>query len=193
MTTHTIAALAGAALALGACNPGVDVHTLVSPEASQDQPRSVSVMPTVEYLGGRTPYEFSPLLNNAAADKALRSDLVRGLARRGFVVSDSAPDALVVYYLAVPDQGDFSDWSFDYIWRPGWWRGWGAGPADATPAEYADGALVIEMVDARTGQVLWRQHTVAPVPGRERRYERSLAQRVAALLARLPERAPSSG
>ena len=192
MTKHSIA-MAATALTLAACSPGLDVHTLAAPVALQDQPRTVSVMPAAEYVSGRTPDEYSPLLNNAATSRAVRKDLVRGLAGRGYVVSDSRPDALLVYYLALPEQNDFTDADFEYIWRPEWWRGWGPGEADATPAEYAQGAIVIEMIDARTGQVLWREHAVAPVPARERRSEKVLGQSVAAMLDHLPAQPRGNG
>ena len=188
MTRQPIAAMATTALTLAACSRGIDVQTAVAPDASQDQPRTVKVLPAAEYVDGRSPYEFNPLLNDVAASRALRNDLVQDLAHRGYVVSGSTPDALVTYYLAVPEQHDFSDWDFDYLRRAAWWRDWGPGAAGATAAEYADGALVIEMADARTGQILWREHAVAPLPERERRYEKVLAQSVAAMLARLPVR-----
>ena len=193
MTRQPIAAMAAVAFTVAACSPGIDVQTVVAPAASQDQPRTVSVMPAAEYVGGRTPDEFNPLLNTVAASRALRKALVQGLGRHGYLVSDSTPDALVVYYLALPQQSDFSDWDSDYVWRPGWWRNWGPGAADATPAEYADGAIVIEMVDIRSGQVLWRKHAVAPAPARELRYEKVLARSVAAMLDRLPAHPLSAG
>lgn len=193
MTKHPIAAVAATALTLAACSPGFDVHTLAAPEASQDNPRTVSVMPAAEYIGGRTPEEYSPLLNNVATSNAFRKDLVRGLAGRGYVVSDSKPDALLVYYLALPEQNDFSDEEFEYIWRPGSWRGWGPGAEDATQAEYANGAIVVEMLDAHTGQVLWREHAMAPVGTREREYEKVLGRSVAALFDHLPEQARGNG
>ena len=186
MTTHPIVAMAAAALTLTACSPGIDVHTVTAPVALQDQPRTVRVMPAAEYVGGRTPYEYSPLLNDAAASRAIRQDLVRGLTGRGYVVSESRPDALLVYYLALPGQNDFTDADFEYIWRPAWWRGWGPGSSDATAAEYTQGAIVMEMVDAKTGQVLWREHALAPVAERERQYEKVLGQSVAAMLDHLP-------
>jgi uncharacterized protein DUF4136 len=193
MTKHPIVAVAATALTLAACSRGLDVHTMAAPMASQDQPRTVSVMPDAKYVGGRTPDEYSPLLDNAATSRAVRKDLVRGLAGRGYVVSDSRPDALLVYYLALPEQNDFTDADFEYVWRPEWWRGWGPGAADATAAEYAQGAIVIEMVDARTGQVLWREHAVAPVAPRERHYEQVLGQSVAAMLDHLPAQVRGNG
>jgi hypothetical protein len=193
MTGQPIAAVAAMALALAACSPAVDVHTQVAPAASRDRPRTVSVVPAAEYLGGRTPYELNPLLNDAATNLTLRNDLVRGLARRGYVVSDSMPDAMLVFYLAVPEEHDFTDADYDFVWRPAWWRGWGPGAADATQPEYIAGAIMIDLVDTRTGQVLYREHTVAPLAATERRYERALGRSVAAMLERLPAQDRGNG
>lgn len=185
MSKQAITAVATMALTLAACSPGIDVHTEVAPEARQDQPQTVSVVGAAEYLG-RTPADYSPLLNNATTVRALRTDLAHGLARRGYVVSDAAPQALLVYYLAVPEENDVTDAGYEYVWRPAWWRGWEPGAADASPAEYADGALMIDLVDARTGQVFWREHAVAPLESHERAYEKALGRSVAALLDHLP-------
>lgn len=181
-------ATAALVLSLGACSPGTQVHTQVAPEAIQERPTTVSVKAAAEYVGGRTPYEYSPLLDDAATSQALRADLARGLARRGYVVSDAAPDATLVYYLALPEQHDFTDADYDFTWRPAWWRGWASAGNDASQEEYADGALMIDLVDARTGEVLWREHAETPVPGHERAYERVLGRSVAAMLSRLPAR-----
>ena len=180
-------ATAALVLSLGACSPGTQVHTQVAPEAIQERPTTVSVKAAAEYVGGRTPYEYSPLLDDAATSQALRADLARGLARRGYVVSDAAPDATLVYYLALPEQHDFTDADYDFTWRPAWWRGWASAGNDASQ-EDADGALMIDLVDARTGEVLWREHAETPVPGHERAYERVLGRSVAAMLSRLPAR-----
>jgi hypothetical protein len=128
-----------------------------------------------------------------ATNLTVRNDLVRGLARRGYVVSDSMPDALLVFYVAVPEVHDFTDADYDFVWRPAWWRGWGPGDADATQPEYTEGAIVIDMVDTRTGQVLYREHTAAPLAASEHQYERVLGRSVAAMLDRLPARGHGNG
>jgi hypothetical protein len=191
MTRQPVAAMAVVALTLAACSPPVDVHTQVAPLASRDRPRTVSVVPAAEYVGG-TPYELNPLLNNGATDRTVRNDLARGLARRGYVVSDSMPDALMVFYLAVPEEHDFTDADYDFVWRRAWWRGWGPGDADATQAEYTEGAIVIDMVDTRTGQVLYREHTAVPLAASEHQYQRVLGRSVAAMVDWLPVPKPGN-
>jgi len=192
MSNQVIGVVATIALAVAACSPAIDVHTQAAPEARQDHPQTVSVVGAAEYLG-RTPADYSPLLNNATTIRALRTDLASGLARRGYVVSDSAPQALLVYYLAVPEEHDATDADYEYIWRPAWWREWEPGAADASPAEYTDGALMIDLVDASTGQILWRGHAVAPMQSHERAYEKVLDRSVAAMLDQLPPQPHANG
>jgi hypothetical protein len=71
-----------------------------------------------------------------------------------------------------------------------WWRGClpSAGAKDATPAEYAHGAVVIDVVDARTNQLLWRGHDAADPTGDPRVTMRGLDHAVAAILDRFPGR-----
>jgi hypothetical protein len=79
-----------------------------------------------------------------------------------------------------------SDESYDSLWRPADWRGWGPGPNDATPAEYANGAVLIDVVDARTGQLLWRGHAAANASSDEHISIKGLDRTVAAILDRFP-------
>jgi hypothetical protein len=144
-------------------------------------------MPSAEFLGHLSPAAINPLLNDQATSQAVRRDLVSGVKHHGYTVSDANPDAVIAYYLAMPVRDDVTYWDYDYIWRPSWWRGWGPGSEDASPAEFNNGAIVIEMRDARTDAVLWRGHAVAAVPGDETRYQKNLDTAVKAILAHMPE------
>jgi hypothetical protein len=185
MSITTIAL--SAALGFPIHGHNVQVHTMVASEVAWSAPRTVRVMAGAQYLGGLSPGAANPRLNDDVTNQAIRGGLVSGLERRGYAVSDADPDAVLVYYLAVPLRHDVSDWDYNYLWRPSWWRNWGPGSEDATPLEYRYGAIMIEMRDARSNEVLWRGHAMAEVPQLESRYTKNLNNAVAALLARMPE------
>ncbi len=155
-------------------------------EQSQTVLRTVSVTRSAEFLGGLSPFEVNPLLNDVAASQTIRRELVSGLKHAGYTVSDANPDAIVAFYLAVPVRDDVTDWDFDYLWRPSWWRGWGPGAEDASPAEWEYGAVIIELRDAKCNAVLWRGHAVAAVPEDQERYDENLKTAVKAILTHMP-------
>jgi hypothetical protein len=186
MSTHAVAALTALALSFPVHGHNVQVHTMVAPDESPSVVRTVRVTPVPAYLGGISPARLNPRLNDAVTTRSVQQDLVTELQRRGFTVSDANPDAILVYYLAVPVRGDVSDWDHNYLWRPSWWRNWGTGVEDASPAEYYNGAIVVELVDPATDKVLWRGHAVAQVPRLEARYQKNLKTAVRAIVAELP-------
>jgi hypothetical protein len=193
MRAHLLTGAAAAALALAACSPGLEVHTLALPETGLTGYHTFQIVAAPELLGTPSVGATDPLLDNAMTAQSLRRDIVAGLERRGYVPSPDHPDLLVVYSLDLPPRQDVTDWQYGYIWRPASLRGSGPGSVSLTPAEYADGAVVIDLMDNRTGRLLWRGHGVADAPDDERQYVSSLAQSVRAVLNRLPESALALG
>ncbi|HEY7026673.1 MAG TPA: DUF4136 domain-containing protein [Gemmatimonadales bacterium] len=186
MSTHAIAALAAAALSLPVHGHSVRVHTINGVGESQTVLRTVSVKRSAEFVGGVSPFEVNPLLDDEVTAQTIRRELVSGMKRHGYTISDNNPDAVMSYYLAIPDRDDVTDWDFGYLWRPSWWRDWGPGSDDASPAEYEYGAVIVELRDARTNEVLWRSHTVAAVPLDQEQYDKNLKTAVKAMLAHVP-------
>ena len=58
--------------------------------------------------------------------------------------------------------------------------------------EYAPGTVVVDVIDPRTGELLWRGKGLAPVSDDEGAYELHLQETVRAILARFPRPQPSS-
>jgi hypothetical protein len=181
-------ALAAILLALTACAPAPEVQTVVAPDAGLDRLRTFRVVLASNYLGDVLPGETSPAFLNSMTERELGKDIEAQLERHGYAANDASPDVLIEYGTAVKEELDPTDWSYNYLWRPNDWRGWGPGTNDATPAEYAHGAVVIDVVDARTNQLLWRGHEAADPSGDPRVTMRGLDHAVAAILDRFPGR-----
>jgi hypothetical protein len=188
MRVPMASALAAILLGLTACAPAPEVQTVVAPEAGLDGLRTFRVVLASSYLGDVLPGETSPAFLNSTTERELGKEIAAQLERRGYAANDASPDVLVEYGTAVKEELDPTDWSFNYLWRPEDWRGWGPGANDATPAEYAHGAVVIDVVDARTNQLLWRGHEAADPTGDPRVTMRGLDHAVAAILDRFPGR-----
>jgi hypothetical protein len=175
-------------IALAACTPTPAVQTVVAPDAGLGSLRTFRVVRASNYLGDIQPGETHPGFANAATGRALGTEIAAELERRGYAANEPAPDVLVEYGTAVREDLDPSDWTYNYLWRTSDWRGWGPGRNDATPEEYAHGAVVIDVVDARTGQLLWRGHAAADPSIDEGASLKRLDRAVAAILDRFPAR-----
>jgi hypothetical protein len=186
MRVQLIAAATAGVLAMTACSPRLDVRTSVTPDPNLTGRLTFHLLSAPGYLGGVTAgANHTPAINQATSD-ALRRDIVAALTRRGYVEGQGDAGFLVVYYVTMPPNTDFTDWNDGYLWRPAWARGDIPGSANLTPAEYADGAVVIDMIDPSTGALLWQGHGLTDLPQGERRLTRDLKQTVTAILGQVP-------
>lgn len=181
--------LAVAVLAFAACSPANQPQTAVAPDAGLTTLRTFRVVESHTFLGDIQPGETQPAFINSTTSRALGRQITAELERRGYVATRTSPDVLVEYGTAAKEALDQSDWDYDYLWRGPEWRGWGPGVNDATPTEYANGAVIIDMIDARTGQMLWRGHEAVDPSGDEGAAARRLDRTAVAILRQLPQRA----
>ena len=84
------------------------------------------------------------------------------LAAKGFTKTESNPDVFVVYHVAFDKQKDISTYSSGYgggygAYGWGYGGGWGGGGTTSTQVrDILVGTLVIDIADAKKGQVVWR-------------------------------------
>jgi hypothetical protein len=156
------------------------------PRANLTDHLTFTVLRAPAYLGGILAGANRNPLINSGTDAALRRDIVTGLERRGYVEATGNPGILVLYFVTVPPSRDFTDWDYGYPWRPDWARGRLPGSANLTPREYADGAVVVDLLDPSTGALLWQGHAGTNFPDDERRFTRDLGRTVHTILARVP-------
>ena len=88
-------------------------------------------------------------------DNRLVAAIEAQLAAKGLTKDDAAPDVAVVYHIAFDKQKDISAWStgggpYGYRWGGGW------GTTDIRVSEILVGTLVIDISDAKKGEVVWR-------------------------------------
>lgn len=179
------AALAGV-LTLTGCGAPPAVETAAQPDPALNARLTFHLVAEPGYLGGITAgANHSPLMNEGTS-AAIQHDIVARLTSRGYVRDDADPGVVVYYYLAMPASTDFTDWETGFLWRPSWARGYLPGSANLSPLEYADGAVVIDLVDAKTGALLWQGHRETDMPDDERLLTRDLRQTVSAILSRAP-------
>ena len=83
------------------------------------------------------------------------------LAAKGLTKSDASPDVFVVYHVAFDKQKDISTFSSGYGggyggygWRYG--GGWAGGSSTTTVRDILVGTLVVDIADAKKGELAWR-------------------------------------
>jgi hypothetical protein len=183
---------AAVVLTLVACASVPRIHTAVNPDAGVGSLHTFSILPAPRHVGG-VEGPNDPMRMNSTSSRALRNALVRGFASRGYAVADSGPDFAVAYYASTRDKLDIMRWDYGYAWWPLWWRGWGlggpVGPTEAT--EYASGTVVVDVIDPKTRELLWRGRGLARVADEERAYELDPEKTVTAIVAKFPRARPS--
>lgn len=82
------------------------------------------------------------------------------LAEKGLTKSESNPDVFVVYHMAFDKEKDISTFSSGYggygPYGWGWGGGWAGGTTSTQVRDILIGTLVIDLADAKKGQLAWR-------------------------------------
>jgi hypothetical protein len=83
------------------------------------------------------------------------------MAAKGFTKTDANPDVFVIYHVAFDKQKDISTFSSGYgggygPYGYGWGGGWGGGTSTTQVRDILIGTLVIDVADAKKGQMVWR-------------------------------------
>jgi len=188
---------AAALLALGACAPAISVRTALSPDASLTGLHTFRVLPTPQpKIASAVSSTNDPMLVNSISNRALRADLAQEFAGLGYVASDSNPDFCVAYYASTNQKLDVTYWDYGYAWRPHWWSGWGRrwgrgwggdwGIQSPTVTQYTEGTVIVDVIDPKTKDLLWRGQGVAAVSDDEAQYEQVLKKTVAAIVDKFP-------
>ena len=95
-------------------------------------------------------------------DQRIVAAIETELAAKGLTKSESDPDVFVVYHVAFDKQKDISTFSSGYAggyggYGWGWGGGWaGGGTTNTTVRDILVGTLVIDIADAKKGQLAWR-------------------------------------
>ena len=83
------------------------------------------------------------------------------LAAKGFTKSDTNPDVFVVYHVAIDKEKDISTYSSGYgggygPYGWGYGGGWAGGTSTTSVRDILVGTLVVDIADAKQGQLAWR-------------------------------------
>jgi hypothetical protein len=128
-------------------------------------------------LAQKTTYDFEKSANFAAfktyahkdgtkagqelVDKRIVDAIDAQLAAKGLTRVDASPDVFVVYHMAFDKEKDISTYSSGYgggygPYGWGWGGGWAGGSTHTQVRDILIGTLVIDIADAKKGQLAWR-------------------------------------
>jgi len=147
---HTLSTLMFCASA-AACGGGMTVHTDYDP---QEMPR-FGAWKTYAWLahpGGRDVREHGKRVASMVPP-AVEAEL----AAKGFSLVEKAPDFLIGWHAGVADRLDVNEINsyYGYAWGR-WFPGGGVAYSQGYIAEYGEGTVIIDVVDARSNDLVWR-------------------------------------
>lgn len=177
---------------LWSCAPGTS--TSMAPQ----QPGQYK---TYAWLKGDQKAE-NPLYNSEIIDQNIRQSVDRELSAKGFTIDTQNPDFLVKYQTYTEKRvsttgGYYGGWpnmGFGPYSRWGWGYGYGYGSMmGSSPSTYTttEGTLVIDFIDTKSGNVVWRGYAEGNVDNASR-LSPKIEKGVHSIMKKLPLTASAS-
>lgn len=129
-------------LATFACAGCVTVRSSTSPGANLAQYHSFA------WYQSPTPTEAQLAFERSPAGQLVRDRIAADLAQKGIHPTTENPDFYVAYHTKLEQKTTVSDWGYPGLF-------WGA-PGPARIDEYTQGTLIVDFIDAKSGQIFWR-------------------------------------
>ena len=141
------------ALATGGCGSRIVVNTMVAPEANFTTQHTFRVLDAPVRRDGRpTTGADDPMVNNSIANRALRERITKAFTARGYLLVEREPDLAIAFYASAHETLDVSVWDYGFPVRSRWPR-----PVyQQTVTEVTEGSVVVDVIDPRTQELLWR-------------------------------------
>jgi hypothetical protein len=137
------------------------IALLVAPALLVAQKTSYDYEKTANFAGFKTyAHKQGTPVGQSLIDDRIVTAIDTQLAAKGLTRAVSDPDLFVVYHMAFDKEKDISTYSSGtggygaYGW--GWGGGWAGGTTTTQVRDILIGTLVIDLADARKGQLVWR-------------------------------------
>jgi hypothetical protein len=158
---------------LNAC---VTVRSNTSPGADLGRYRTFAFFRSPQAGPKQTAFEHSP------AGQVVEQHIAAGLLGRGMTENMQNPDLLVAYHSKLElELLNAKDWGYSgYHWGE-----WGGGPG-FTANTYTQGTLFVDLIDARTHNVVWRGTASAVADHPDNPDEQKLGAAVDKVMSKLP-------
>ncbi|MDJ0835476.1 MAG: DUF4136 domain-containing protein [Acidobacteriota bacterium] len=171
--------LIGLLTSLAACGPSIKVSAAF--DSDQDFSRYKSFDWLKPKSGNDDPMEKNPII----AGK-VKQAITAALEAKGYQAGSGDGDLHVVFYGSSKDKLQIRTWTepyYGYGYR-GWAYGWGE--TRTTVDEYEEGRLVIDFIDAKTNQLVYRAHGTGRVNESDRNIDARVQRAVDKILKSFP-------
>jgi len=133
-------------LMLAACGPMIDVR------ADYDTSADFSRLRTYAWLQQPSSAPRDPRINNDLLDSRVHSAVNDELHAKGYTENAESPDFRVAYHVVLKEKIAAAAFPTYYGYGLGRWPG----PADVQVATYEEGTLLLDFVDGRMNELVWR-------------------------------------
>jgi hypothetical protein len=172
-------------LAVTGCARSFDVHTMAAPKLTLTEFRSFHLLPTPrrrDGLPGAGAYD--PMVNNSITNRALRASVADAFYNRGYVDEEWMPDFVVAVYASAREKLDISVWQYGYPYTPRWNMG---GMPQPALTQYNEGTVVVDVIDPRTSDLLWRGSATAVLGDDSAENTKLLRNAAVAIVEKFPQ------
>lgn len=177
--------IATLALAFTGCRGGIEVRTMVAPDARLSSLHTFRMLPGPARRDGRPATGADdPMISNSIANRTIREQIVKAFQERGYTLDDRNPDFGVAFYATAREKLDVSAWDYGYPYYPRWPRY--PGPVQ-TVTQYTEGSVVIDVVQGRTRDLLWRGEGKAELSDGLAENVQQLAKAATAIVSKFPQ------
>lgn len=124
-----------------------------------------------------------PVLNSQLNQKRIEEAVVTEMKKRGYVRKDENADLVIKYRIDVENRQEMQSYN---TWGYGWW----GRPNNTYTRNYREARLVINMVDAKTDQLVWQGWSSGEEKNsRKQDQEAAIYNMVNKILAQYPHKA----
>ena len=121
------------------------------------------------------------------AQSRLEKIVEGALAGEGLTPSEASPDLFVLTHCASEMRQELRVTDYGYAYGPGYYRwGYGYPSYDVDTVTYRVGTLVIDIVDAKTGKMVWRGEASDTIGDDPQKLEKKVSKVVAKMFLKYP-------
>jgi hypothetical protein len=138
------------------------IALLVAPAVIVAQKTSYDYEKTANFAAFKTyAHKQGTPVGQSLIDDRIVAAIETQLAAKGLTKATGEPDVFVVYHMAFDKEKDISTYSSGYgggygAYGWGWGGGWAGGTTTTQVRDILIGTLVVDIADAKKGQLVWR-------------------------------------
>jgi hypothetical protein len=153
MKTLVFIVFAGILLLTG-CSPQIRVFSDTDPDYDLWTYRTFDWGQKVNIEAGKNPLHYNEL-----NDKRIKAAVENQMLVRGYRSTSESPDLILHYHIIVDDQSVIATEPYGYQYGPYWTR------MHTNTYSYREGTLIIDVMDSKTNNLIWRGWAVSAVDG----------------------------